>query len=118
MTLTTGDIIRVRVPPRVEDNTVCACPSTYGYGFDLQLCPHEDLSYVVCNGDPVNGFCVMVKDKPEIPIGFVIMSIDGKGYYRITQVNHGPEPVDIEIIGKEEGEIPVRHTIGSQLFVV
>lgn len=104
MAVSIGDIIKVNLPLDSNDepsDMLCATPSTYGYGDKLQLYPRPDTPYVVCNGNPLDGFCVIQEDDPEAPIGFVILYVDDLPCYRITQVNHKPEPIaKLDIIGR------------------
>lgn len=121
MTISTGDIIKIRVLAKDDDSddNVLACPSTYFYGSSLQLCPKEDMNYVVCNGNPKSGFMLSVKDNPDVPIGFAVMYVNEQPCYCITQVGYQPKPIEIEVVGKVElDEVPKKFPIGSQLFVV
>lgn len=115
-----GDIIKIKVlqEEEPETDTLCRTPSTYGYGFELQLRPRSDTQYVVCNGDYVNGYTLMEYNKPNTPIGFVILTKDNQYYYRISQVGFEPIPIEITVVSQYEDDIPHIPQIGSQVFVV
>lgn len=119
MSYNTGDIITIKVLQEEEPNDmVCRTPSTYGYGFNLQFSPQQDIQYVVCNGNYQNGYTLMQRYTPEMPIGFVILTYENKDCYRISQVGFEPIPIEVTVIGQYQGEIPNVKTIGSQVFVM
>jgi hypothetical protein len=119
MNYKTGDIIKIKVLQNEEpSDLLCRSPSTYGYGFNLQLKPIQDTQYVVCQGDYRNGYTLMEYNNQKTPIGFIILTRDNKDYYRISQVGFEPIPICITVIDKYEGEIPKQTMIGSQVFVV
>jgi hypothetical protein len=119
MSYKTGDIIKIKVlQEEPQTDAICRTPSTYGYGFDLQVKPNKETEYVVCNGDYVNGYTLMEYNNQEAPIGFVILTRDNEDYYRISQVGFEPIRICITVIDKYGGEVPYIAPIGSQLFVV
>ena len=119
MSYKTGDIITIKVL-QVEESSdmLCRTPSTYGYGFYLQIYPNPDTQYVVCNGDYTNGYTLMEYNNPNTPIGFVISTYHNQDYFRVSQVGFQPIPIEIEVIDQYRGEIPNITTIGTQVFVV
>jgi hypothetical protein len=60
----------------------------------------------------------MELNKPDTPIGFVILKRDNEDYYRVSQVGFEPVPISIRVISQYTEEIPYIAPIGSQLFVV
>lgn len=115
-----GDIITIKVlqEEEPETDTLCRTPSTYGYGFNLQLRPIENTQYVVCSGNYLNGHTLMELNKPETPIGFIVLTIDNQQYYRVSQVGFEPVPIEITVVSQYNDEIPNVTPIGSQVFVV
>lgn len=119
MSYKTGDIINITILQEEEySDTICRTPSTYGYGFDLQLKPNPHTQYVVCNGDYTNGFTLMEYNKPDTPIGFIVQTVDNHNYYRISQVGFQSIPIEVNVIGQYQGQIPNITIIGSQVFVM
>lgn len=110
--MTSGDIVKIKMQEN-DMSGLSRTASTYGYGFYLQLTPKEDIEYVVCNGDDVNGYTLIEKNNQETPIGFIIKP----NSYRISQVGYDWEDVDITVIGKYQGEVPYISPIGSQVVV-
>lgn len=117
--ITTGDIIKITSYEKEKTNyALPRTPSLYCYGDTLELYPCEHHSYIVCNGDPTNGFCLCIVDKPDIPIGFVVLYVEGRPCFCITQVCYEPQHITLEVVGKYQGQPPIRHTIGSHVMVM
>lgn len=105
--------MKMNVSKVEEADKLCRTASTYGYGFHLQIKPKQDTEYVVCNGDDTNGYTLIEKNNPDIPIGFVIKS----NGYRISQVGYDWEQIEITITGKYQEELPYISPIGSKVVV-
>lgn len=113
-----GDIVKINYIP--EDNlgsTLLRFPSTYGYN-NINFSPRIDKEYIVCDGDPINGYHLVQRDDLSVPLGFCLMYIDNLPYVRITQVNYEPEPVHSVVITGKEHNIPGKgYNIGSTVIL-
>lgn len=113
-----GDIINISSFEEDTKYVLPRAPSTYCFGDTLELYPNPDSNYIVCNGDPANGYCLCDQNDPSIPIGFVIVYVNDVPCFRITQVGYDPQQVTLQVVGKHVGPLPQRRTIGSHVVVM
>ena len=129
----TGDIIsfqKVRSPLPTSSSydwlsssgeneyTLVRTPSTYTYGQQLLTRMDEGETYIVCNGDPVHGFCLALQEDPSRPIGFgLFYDDDMKPCIRITQVGFEYVPVNIIMHGTTDTPPLDKYFIGSKVIM-
>jgi hypothetical protein len=84
--------------------------STYGIP-DLEGAPRRGATYIVCKDGSIQD-----RWQPERPIGWELIEDESSFYYRVTQMNHEPEPLAVFFMGQAD-DIPVGgRRIGSVVF--
>jgi len=86
--------------------------STYSYGDRLEGAPTHNELYIVCK----DGSIQSVYD-PSKPIGWELIDEDGAWFYRVTQMNHTPQPCLVRYHSVDPTPPKGRGRIGSMVFM-
>lgn len=86
--------------------------STYSYGWNLEGCPVENVTYVVCKDGSIQEF-----GDEKRPIGWELLEDVGGWYYRVTQMNHKPKPLAVFFRGTADPIPEGAGKIGSVVTV-
>lgn len=87
-------------------------PTMSSYGIpNLEGAPRRNELYVVCRDGSIQSVY-----EPERPIGWELLEEDNTWYYRVTQMNHKPEPCLVRFHGKNADPPAGRGKIGSVVF--
>jgi hypothetical protein len=86
--------------------------STYGYGWDLEGAPCKNSVYIICKDGSVQSIF-----DPERPIGWELFENDAGFFFRVSQMNHQPQPCLVYARGYEEYPPAGTGKIGSTVTV-